>query len=202
MSAVLQLCIRLLPFPINIPYFLICVSIRSSRELAESSSFLLQKRLWNTTSKIPLSIMLPFPFRTKEKKGTDFHLQGHSPLMMMFVTNHAKLRSKCQKCQYPSSSYKTHNLTQVHWRFKGLMSSLRKGNIWQGCLEGCTLQHYEYPLQSYPEGEKWHILHRRHTVSVLHSYTQYAWILTWKEGALQQPLNAAASAGVQLLNWL
>lgn len=27
MSAVLQLCIRLLPFPMNIPYFLISVSI-------------------------------------------------------------------------------------------------------------------------------------------------------------------------------
>lgn len=53
-------------------------------------------------------------FQDKEKKkGTDFHLQGHPPLVMMFVTNHAKLRSKGQKCQYPSSSYKTHK-PQTH----------------------------------------------------------------------------------------
>lgn len=138
MSAVLQLCIRLLPFPMNIPYFLISVSIRSPRQPAQSSIFVIWKRLWNTTSKTHLSII--FPFRTKEKKGIDFHLQGHSPLVMMFVTDHANLRSKRQQFQYPSSSYKTHSLTQVHQRFKGSKSSLTKGNVWQGWLEGWTLQ--------------------------------------------------------------
>lgn len=44
------------------------------------------------------------------------------------------------------------------------------------------------------------ILHRRYIVSVLHSHTQYTWIITWKKGALQQPLTAA-SVGVYLLNW-
>lgn len=150
--------------------------------------FLMNKRLWNTTSKTPLSIMLRF--RTKEKKGTDFPLEGHSPLVM-FVTNHVKLKWKCQQSQYPSSSHKTQNLTQIHSRFKGSMSSLRKGNTWQGCLQAC-------PQLS--RGEKCYILHGKHIVSVLHSYTQYAWILIWKEGALQQPLNAA-SVGFHLLNW-
>lgn len=97
-----------------------------------------------------LSIMLPF--RTKEKKG---HLQGHSPLVMMFVTNHAKLRSKCQQFQYPSSSQKIHNLTQVYRRFKGLISSLRKGNMTGllARLDTATAEYYEYLLHSYSEGK-------------------------------------------------
>lgn len=198
MSAVLQLCIRLLPFPINIPYFLISVSIRSPRQPAQSSIFVIWKRQWNTTSKMHLSIM--FPFRSKEKKGTDFHLQGHSPLVMMFVTDHANLRSKCQQFQYPSSSYKTHSLTQVHHRFKGLQSSLTKGNIWQGWLQDWTLQQLGTMNTCSTAIQREKILHRRHIVSVLHSCTQYAWILTWKKGALQQPLNTA-SVGLYLLNW-
>lgn len=151
MSAVLRLGIRLLPFPTNNPCFVICV-IRSSRQPAQSSSFLIWKRLWNSTPKMHLSIM--FSFRTKEKKGTDCHLQGHSPLVMMFVTNHAKLRWKCQQFQYPSTT-KPMNLTQVHQRFKGLMTSLRKGNLTGllARLDTATAGHYEYLLHSYPPGK-------------------------------------------------
>lgn len=153
MSAVLQLCIRLLPFPVNIPYFLICVSIRSPRRPAQSSSFLTWKRL-KLNFKDAFKHYVSFQDKGK-KKGTDCHLQGHSPLVMMFVTNPAKLRSICQQFQYPSSSHKTHNLTHVHWRFKGLMSSLGKGNMTGllARLDTATAGYYEYLLHSYPEGK-------------------------------------------------
>lgn len=136
MSAVLQLCIRLLPFPTNIPCFLICVFIRSPRQAAQSSRFLTWKRLWNSTSKMHLSVM--FPFRTKEKKGTDSHLQGHSPLVMMFVTNHAKLRSKCQQFQCPSTTKPITSLKSTRGS-KGWWLPLGK-ETWQGCLQDWTLQ--------------------------------------------------------------
>lgn len=56
----------------------------------------------------------------------------------MFTTYDTNLRSKWQLFLYPSSSNKTHNLTEVNWSFKVSVGLLMKGNIWKKQLQDWT----------------------------------------------------------------
>lgn len=135
MFALLQLCIQSLPSPMNIPYFLLGMSMGSPRQAAWSASTFSFRSKWKKKKK---SIILIY---------RHIHLYWRCLLLLMLT---------CQNDNYfyievvltkPIISLKSTGGSKFQWSF--IMKHMK--NWLQNWTLG-TAGYYKYLLHSYPEG--------------------------------------------------